>query len=93
MQISRLDRSSGDPRGGMRKSSGLSVALAIGVLILLSSGRGAWAQPHPPLQYHGGPVLQNFEIYPLYYGKWSEAQSEITRGWHLSVSLVLGGKP
>ncbi len=68
--------------------------LAIGVLILLSSGRCAWAQPHPPLQYHGGPVLQNFEILPaIYYGKWSEVQGEITRGWHLSVSLVLEENP
>ena len=24
-----------------------------------------------PLQYHGGPFLQTFEIYPLYYGNWS----------------------
>src|SRR5258708_13329239 len=94
MQISRSDRASGDPSGGMRKSSGLSVVLAIGVLILLSSGRCAWAQPHPPLQYHGGPGPQNFEILPpLYYGKWSGGQGENPPGLPLSVRRVMGENP
>jgi hypothetical protein len=30
-----------------------------------------------PLQYHGGPVLSAFAIYPLYYGNWDAAHREI----------------
>jgi hypothetical protein len=52
-----------------RLLTGLAIALAT-VLASLS----AWAQAHDPLQYRGGPVLRNFTIYPLYYGKWDDKE-------------------
>ena len=57
----------------MRKIASLSAAFLIGILSVLAPRLG-WATT--PLQYHGGPFLQTFEIYPLYYGNWAE--SDIT---------------
>jgi len=48
----------------------LALALAIGILSVLTGSPAAWAQAHKPLQYWGGPVLGTFKIYPLYYGNW-----------------------
>jgi hypothetical protein len=38
---------------------------------LLAATLPVLAQPHAPLNYHGGPVMNSFEIYPVYYGNWS----------------------
>jgi len=57
----------------MRNTPGFSTAVAV-LLSLLSGGRSAWAQAHPPLEYKCGPVLEKFTIYPLYYGIWTPAQ-------------------
>ncbi len=52
----------------MRSPSRFSLAV-LAVILSFLAGRSASAQP---LQYNGGPVLENFTIYPLYYGTgWS----------------------
>jgi len=50
----------------------LSLAFAIGILGVFVGRLPVWAQcTQEPLQYHGGPILRTFRIYPLYYGNWS----------------------
>jgi hypothetical protein len=68
---------------------GLAAAFGIGVLISLSGG--ALAQPHPPLQYQGGPVLQNFEIYPLYFGAWSDADIGAHHEYLVDLAAYMSG--
>src|SRR5580704_6411014 len=63
-------------RIAMRKVLSLSVAFLFGILGALAP-RAASATT--PLQYHGGPFLQTFEIYPLYYGNWSATESLLSR--------------
>jgi len=48
-----------------------SLTVVICVVSFFACSLSALGQP--PQQYQGGPVLRNFKIYPLYYGKWSNA--------------------
>jgi hypothetical protein len=66
----------------MRRVARLSVAVLVGILSL-STGRPCWAAP---LQYNGGPFLETFEIFPLYYGKWSA--SDLTAHHEYLVNLA-----
>lgn len=75
----------------MRKTPGLSTAFAFVVLSLLSGGRTAWAQPHDPLEYKGGPVLSTFKIYPLYYGVWTSAQIKAQQDYLAGLTAYLSG--
>jgi|ERR1039458_2457573 hypothetical protein len=75
----------------MPKTPGLSTAFAIVVLNLLSGGRTAWAQPHDPLEYKGGPVLSNFKIYPLYYGAWTPAQIKAQQDYLAGLTAYISG--
>ena len=75
----------------MRKTPGLSTALAIVVLSLLSGGPSAWAQSHPPLVYKGGPVLARFKIYSLYWGKWTPAQISAQQEYLKSLTAYISG--
>jgi len=52
----------------MRKMSGLAFAIAAGVLSLLAGTQPASAQPYYALEYYGGPILETFTVYPLYFG-------------------------
>jgi Bacterial tandem repeat domain 1 len=68
------------------------VLACIGVLSALGGGRPAWAQPHPLLQYHGGPVLETFRIYPLYYGNWSAADINAQQTFLVNLAGYLCGQ-
>ncbi len=75
----------------MRKTPGFSTALAIVALSLLSGGRSAWAQRHPPLVYNGGPVLASFKIYSLYWGQWTPAQIQAQQEYLKSLTAYISG--
>src|SRR5258708_38441255 len=64
------------------KRSGFSLAMVIVFSLVVLTGRPGWTVP---LQYHGGPILETCEIYPLYYGQWTK--SEIDK-WHTYVVNV-----
>jgi hypothetical protein len=49
----------------------ISAVIVLGAMATIFGGAAAYAQSHAPLQYYGGPVLKNFQIFPLYYGNWS----------------------
>jgi hypothetical protein len=72
----------------VRKSS----AVAGCCLSLLTFGLPIWAQSHAPLQYHGGPVLQSFRIYPLYYGNWSQADINAKQNFLNGLCAYLSGQ-
>jgi hypothetical protein len=66
-----------------------SVVTGICVLGLLTGVPFACAQP---LQYHGGPVLETFEIYPLYYGNWSETDLNAQQEYLVNLAAYISGK-
>jgi hypothetical protein len=68
----------------------LSINTAFGVLILLS--RFIPAQAQVPLQYHGGPVLSAFAIYPLYYGNWDAADISAQQNYLISLAAYMSGQ-
>jgi hypothetical protein len=72
----------------MRKTASLSAAFLIGILCVLT--------PRPvrattALQYHGGPFLQTFEIYPLYYGNWAESDITMQQAYVVNLAAYLSG--
>jgi len=73
----------------MQKITGLFVVTGICILGLLASGQPACAQP---LQYHGGPVLETFEIYPLYYGTWSAGDMNSQQDFLVNLAAYMSGK-
>jgi len=75
----------------MRITSATPTAAAIVVLSLLSGGRPAWAQPHPPLEYRCGPVLSTFTIYPLYWGQWTPAQIKAQQDYLTGLTAYMSG--
>lgn len=72
----------------MRKIASFSIAFLIGILSLLSPRLG-WATT--PLQYHGGPFLQNFQIYPLYYGNWSASEITAQQDYVANLAAYMSG--
>src|ERR1022692_3846784 len=72
----------------MRRVAGLSVAVMIGFLGVLTC-RPAWATT--PLQYHGGPFLENFTIYPLYYGGWSQTDLTTQQTYVVNLDAYMSG--
>jgi Bacterial tandem repeat domain 1 len=72
----------------MRKIVSLSVALLIGILGVLAPGP-AWATT--PLQYHGGPFLQTFKIYPLYYGNWGTSEITTQQTYVVNLAAYMSG--
>lgn len=73
----------------MLRIAGLPLGIGICVLSLLTGGQAAFAQP---LQYHGGPVLETFEIYPLYYGAWSETEINTQQEFLVNLAAYISGK-
>ncbi len=73
----------------MRKIASLSAAFLVGILGMLAPRLG-WAAT--PLQYHGGPILQTFEIYPLYYGNWSESDLTAQQTYLVNLAAYLSGE-
>jgi hypothetical protein len=43
------------------------------VFVVLLAGIVAGPVAAKPLQFHGGPFLESFTVYPLYYGAWTAA--------------------
>ena len=72
----------------MRKIASLSAAFLIGILSVLAPRLG-WATT--PLQYHGGPFLQTFEIYPLYYGNWAESDITTQQTYVANLAAYMSG--
>jgi len=72
----------------MRKFASLSAAFLVGILSILAPRLG-WATT--PLQYHGGPFLQTFEIYPLYYGNWSESDLTTQQTYVVNLAAYMSG--
>lgn len=72
----------------MRKVARLSVVFLIGILALLAGGRAVCQ----PLQYHGGPFLETFEIYPLYYGIWAESEIDTHHAFLVNLAAYMSGK-
>jgi hypothetical protein len=75
----------------MSLRNSLARVLLLGALTVFAGGLPAWAQPHTPLSYHGGPVLGNFEIYPLYYGNWSSADIAAQQNYLTGLTAYLSG--
>jgi hypothetical protein len=51
--------------------------------------RTGWADP---LQYNGGPFLETFVIYPLYYGNWSQAEIAKQQDYIVNLAAYMSGK-
>jgi hypothetical protein len=85
----------------MQKVKRLSPAVLIGILSVLAGGRPILAAvcpgPHGstidcgPLQYHGGPFLEKFEIHPLYYGQWTKSQIDTQQAYLVNLAAYMSG--
>jgi hypothetical protein len=86
-----LRERTGDPvqmEAEMRKAVRSSLLVLVAVLLFLS-GRSGWATP---LQYHGGPFLESFEIYPLYYGKWTPDEIATHHKFLIDLAAYMSGQ-
>jgi len=68
------------------------MCLLTAVIGILAGARPACAQPYYALEYWGGPVLETFTIYPLYYGAWSTADIDTQQAYLRSLSAYISGK-
>jgi hypothetical protein len=81
----------------MRKVSGL---LVLGILITIVGVLPAGAQqcqngttnPCAQMQYHGGPILENFTIYPLYFGDWTQQDMNIQQSFLNNLAAYISGE-
>jgi hypothetical protein len=64
--------------------------LAINVVAAVLLGPAAPLQAQP-MQYHGGPILRTFTIYPLYYGNWSNADITAHQNFLVGLAGYLSG--
>jgi len=88
----------------MRRVTGVSLRIAIGILSILVVVLPGWAQPKcpagpgeseipcVPIQYHGGPFLQTFTIHPLYFGKWSKADIDTQQAFLTNLTGYISGE-
>jgi hypothetical protein len=72
----------------MRRVPCFSVAFLIAMLSVFIS-QPVWAAP---LQYYGGPFLETFEIYPLYYGPWTEWELTAQQNYLVNLAAYMSGK-
>jgi hypothetical protein len=70
----------------MGKITSLPVALAISGI--LASGT---LSAQKPLQYHGGPFLESFTIYPLYYGSWTKTDINNHHAYLTALAAYMSG--
>jgi hypothetical protein len=88
--------------GEMRKVANLWV---LGILIVLVGGPSARAQECPTsavvylgqttcaqVQYHGGPILEHYTIYPLYYGNWTQEQIKTQQAFLQNLAAYISGE-
>jgi hypothetical protein len=69
----------------------LWLMVATGSLSACLGGVPVLGQAHAPLQYHGGPVLRTFTIYPVYYGKWTGAEITAQQNYLTGLAGYLSG--
>jgi hypothetical protein len=65
--------------------------IAICIVSIFVSNFSVLSQ-HKPLQYHGGPVLRSFKIYPLYYGTWNNDDITAQQNYLEGFAGYLSGK-
>jgi hypothetical protein len=65
------------------------VCLAVPFTILILFTLNALCQT--PQQYHGGPILRNLKIHPLYYGNWSSADITTQQNYLTGLTGYLSG--
>ena len=70
----------------------LVLAVALVILGVLGGARGAGAQSLYAMEYWGGPVLETFTIYPLYYGKWSASDRDTQQSYLSSLAAYISGE-
>src|ERR1700686_2981115 len=58
---------------------------------MLAAGRSVWAQ-NALLQYNGGPFLETYTIYPLYYGTWTEAEIDAHHTYLVELAAYMSGE-
>ena len=61
------------------------------VTLMLAGALPAFAQPYYALEYYGGPVLETFKIYPLYYGDWSKADIDAQQAYLKGLAQYISG--
>jgi hypothetical protein len=78
----------------MQRVADLAATLVIGVLGRFAGAGTAKAQapPNYALEYYGGPVLETFTIYPLYYGAWSAADMANQQNFLQNLVDYISGK-
>jgi hypothetical protein len=59
---------------------------------ILAVSWNASAQPFYALEYWGGPVLENFQIYPLYYGDWSSSEIAAQQAYLTTLKAYISGQ-
>jgi hypothetical protein len=72
-----------------RWTTTLLLTVVAGILLSAST---VSAQTYYALEYFGGPVLETFTIYPLYYGDWSPADIETQQNYLKSLAAYISGK-
>jgi hypothetical protein len=76
----------------MRKSQWATTFLPMVAAGILAGAWPACAQPYYALEYRGGPVLDTFEIYPLYYGAWNQADIDTQQAYLENLSAYISGQ-
>ena len=61
------------------------------LVLLIAAVLPACAQPYYALEYYGGPVLEHFTIYPLYYGDWSTADIVAQQTYLKALAAYISG--
>lgn len=64
-------------------------AISFGLLMLIAAVPAIAAYP---LSYHGGPVLAEFRIYPLYYGVWSDPDITMHQNYLTGLAANMSGQ-
>ena len=75
----------------MRMLQVKTLSIGMGFLILVLCGWLTPANAQNPLQYHGGPVLSSFTIYPLYYGNWQAADITAEQSYLNDLASYISG--
>jgi len=73
----------------MRNAVRSSVLLLISAFVVFSAGPVCASDD--PLEYHGGPVLEKFTIYPLYYGGWTDAEIATWQNYLVDLAAYMSG--
>ena len=68
-----------------------TLSIGMGFVILVLGGGLTPANAQNPLQYHGGPVLSSFTIYPLYYGNWEAADITAEQSYLNDLASYISG--